>query len=172
MIYNLSASNEIDAIQEVEKLTISLRARLMEAFQLTYLVHSQEIEKPDDNGNWSNEIKIRKGNKIGVSISLNWKKSTYKQVEIVITESTKLGSYLLYGIGFPFMFIGAYMGANNIAPLDFLPGYKLAAGLGGAIAFIPGVIIATIIKGIILKKSKEENHQLQNQVTEIVQVVF
>ncbi|GAA5082585.1 hypothetical protein GCM10023210_00090 [Chryseobacterium ginsengisoli] len=44
--------------------------------------------------------------------------------------------------------------------MAFLPGYKIAAGLGGLIGLIPGAIIAYVLKSILLKNEKEENKQL------------
>lgn len=168
MKHKLNATNPTDAIIELEKITNTIIKNIIDEFEPTFLVHSEIANKSDDNGNLLNEIKIRKGTKIGANIGINWKDKDYNQINIEITESTKLGTYLLYGIGFPFMFLGAYMGANDIAPLDFLPGYKLAAGLGGAIAFIPGVIISTILKSFLLKKYKEENKMLENKVKAVI----
>ncbi|WP_109097941.1 hypothetical protein [Aquimarina sp. AU58] len=162
MVYKLNTEDVNAAKEEIKEFVSGLAAKLDNDFGNEYIISlGKDTEIEDD---WSYDIKIRKGNKIGASLSLNWKKQHFRDLNIEVSESTKIGSFLMYGIAFPFMFIGAYMGANHIAPLDFLPGYKLAGALGGIIAFIPGIILTTLIKSIILKKYKEENVSLMKKV--------
>lgn len=162
MIYKLNTKDVSAAKEEIKELVSGLAARLNNDFGNEYIISLGKDTKIEDD--WAYDIKIRKGNKIGASLSLNWKKEHFNNLNIEVSESTKIGNYLMYGIAFPFMFVGAYMGANHIAPLDFLPGYKLAGGLGGVIAFIPGIILTTLIKSIVLKKHKEENESLKKEV--------
>ncbi|WP_159025818.1 hypothetical protein [Aquimarina sp. Aq78] len=162
MVYKLNIKEVSAAKEEIKKFISGLGAKLNNDFGNEYIVSlGKDTEIEDD---WSYDIKIRKGNKIGASLSLNWKKQHFNDLNIEVSESTKIGGFLMYGIVFPFMFVGAYMGANRIAPLDFLPGYKLAGALGGVIAFVPGMILMTLIKSIILKKYKEENETLRKKV--------
>jgi hypothetical protein len=60
------------------------------------------------------------------------------------------------------------MGYNDIAPLAFLPGQKIAGGLGALIALIPGFIVVSIVKSIVLNKEKSQNAQLVNDVRQLI----
>ncbi|EZH72613.1 hypothetical protein ATO12_20980 [Aquimarina atlantica] len=170
MVYKLNAEDVNAAKEEIKEYVSGLAARLDNDFGDEYIVSlGKDTEIEDD---WSYDIKIRKGNKVGASLSLHWKKQHFNDLNIEVSESTKIGSFLMYVIVFPFMLIGAYMGANHIAPLDFLPGYKLAGALGGVIALIPGIILTTLIKSVILRKYKEENASLMKKALSITGNTF
>lgn len=117
---------------------------------------------------WTHQIKVRKGNKIGAEVEFKWEKSKPEVVKLEVTESSKLGSQVMLSTLAIFVITGALMGFNKIAPLAFLPGYKIAAILGGFIFLIPALIIATILKSILLKGEKAQNAQLVNEVTQLV----
>lgn len=170
MRYQLKSKETPEVIQELLEMTKTLVQDVEKSYDTKYQVFSGEIEVPEDK--WSHEIKIRKGNKIGVGIELSWEKENPSDVEIEVKESTKIGNRILYGVSIPFMLIGAYMAVNRIAPLDFLPGYKIAGGLGGVIAFIPGIIIAVVIKSFVLKKYKEENKELEEKTEGLMASLF
>ena len=163
IIYKLDKGN--DNIEMVlQEATNSLISKLKKEIGEEYKISSDEFESPDKD--WSHEIKIRKGNKIGADIGLRWEnKST---LEIDINKSSKIGSIITYGVSIPLMVIGAYMGYNNIAPLAFLPGSKIAAGLGGLISLIPSFIIINILKSLLLKEVKEEANQLVINIRKIL----
>jgi len=113
---------------------------------------------------WSHEIKVRKGNKIGAEVSFNWKESQPDIIELEVSESSKFGWQLTIIILFIFLAMGSYLGYNNMEPLAFLPGKKLAGGLGALIALIPGLIILSIAKSVLMKNEKEINANLVDEV--------
>lgn len=170
MVYELKAKDVNTAKEEIKEFVFGLTTKLNNGFGNEYIISLGKDTKIEDE--WTYEIKIRKGNKIGTSVSLNWEKKSFSNLKIEVSESTKIGVFLIYGIVFPFMFVGAYMGANHIAPLDFLPGYKLAGGLGGLITGILGMILTSFLKTVILKKYKEENENLQKRVLSITDNIF
>lgn len=120
-----------------------------------------EVEK-----DWSHEIKVRKGSKIGAEVSFKWEESKPDFIELEVDESSKFGWQLTYGILLIFLAAGAYIGYNNMEPLAFLPGKKLAGGLGALIALIPGLILLSIAKSILMKNEKIQNAQLVREVAQ------
>ncbi|RZJ70282.1 hypothetical protein [Flavobacterium sp.] len=155
-----------DSTTALLKLSNDLKNKLAARFGNQYEVSSGDFTKPEKD--WSHEIKIRKGSKVGASVDLKWEKSKREIVKVDVDESTKLGTMITLGVLVPLLLIGAYMGYNNIAPLDFLPGRKIAGGLGGLIALIPGLIIVFVLKSALLKGEKAENAQLVASVKEAV----
>lgn len=140
--------------------------QLTSRFGSEYNVTANEFGTFDKD--WSHEIKVRKGNKIGAEVGFKWEKSQPEIIQLEVDESSKMGSQITYGILFPFVIIGAYLGYNDMAPLAFLPGHKIAGGLGGLIAIIPGLIVVSIVKSMLLKKEKEINAQLVKEVRQLV----
>jgi len=116
---------------------------------------------------WTHEIKIRKGDKVGAEVTLKWEKSNPSELLIDVDESSKMGSMITYGVLFPFGAIGAYLAYNDMEPLAFLPGHKIAGGLGGLIALIPGLLVVYVLKSLLLKNEKEENKQLVIDVIKV-----
>lgn len=135
-----------------------LMTKLKNQFGGSYSVTADEFASVDKD--WTHNIKIRKGNKIGAEVTLKWENTNPSALLVEVDESSKMGSIITYGGMILFMAVGAYMGGNHIEPLAFLPGIKIAAGLGGLIGLIPGFIIASILKSVLLKNEKEENKQL------------
>lgn len=86
-------------------------------------------------------------------------------MELEVDESSKFGWQLTFGILLTFLAAGAYIGYNNIEPLAFLPGKKLAGGLGALIALIPGLILLSIAKSVLMKNEKPQNVQLVRDIT-------
>ncbi len=119
---------------------------------------------PDVDKDWTHDIKVRKGNKIGAEVTIKWQKTNAKVVTLDVTDSSKLGNQITFITLIIFLAVGGYMGYNGIEPLAFLPGKKIAGGLGGLIALIPGFIIVAILKSILLKNEKALNAKLVNEV--------
>ena len=141
-------------------------AHLKSKFGSNYEVTSSEFGAVEKD--WSHEIKVRKGNKIGAEVSFKWEESQPEIIILEVDESSKFGLQLTYGILFIFLVTGAYMGYNGVSPLDFLPGKKLAGGLGALIALIPGLIVLSVAKSVFFKNEKAENTQLVNDVKQAV----
>lgn len=140
--------------------------QLKSRFGSEYNVTANEFGTFDKD--WSHEIKVRKGNKIGAEVGFKWEQSQPDIIQLEVDESSKMGSQITYGILLPFIIIGAYLAYNDMAPLAFLPGHKIAAGLGGLIAIIPGLIIVSIVKSVLLKKEKVLNAQLVQDVMQLI----
>jgi len=117
---------------------------------------------------WTHEIKVRKGNKIGAAVTLKWEQSKPETVALEVDNSSKMGSQITYGTLIVFILTGAYLAYNDMAPLAFLPGKKIAAGLGGLIFMVPGIILVVILKSILLKNEKQQNAQLVNEVRQFI----
>jgi len=116
---------------------------------------------------WSHEIKIRKGDKVGAAVTIKWVKTNPEVLTLSVDESSKMGSRILYGGLFSFMAIGAYLGYNHIGPFAALPGQKIATALSALIMAIPGIIVVYILKSMLLKNEKEENKQLVASVINV-----
>ena len=99
---------------------------------------------------------------------MKWEQSQPEIVTVEVDDSSKMGSWIMYGSMLSFSVVGAYLGYNNMAPLDFLPGKKLAAFLGVLIFLILGGIVAAILKGMLLKNEKEQNTQLVSEVRQLI----
>ncbi|AUP78540.1 hypothetical protein [Flavivirga eckloniae] len=167
IIYSLEHSENSDIESIIEKNSTILINKIEQRFHNGYEIKYSEPKVPEKD--WSHEIKIRKGNKIGVLIGLKWEKDTPYTFGIEITESSITGNMLTYGIIIPISLVGAYMGVNDIEPLTFLPGNrKLAAGLGGLIGLIPGGIMVYVIKSIFMKKEKKESSELIREIIEVI----
>lgn len=160
IIYTLSNNGNTEAILKNE--ASALMTKLKNKFGSSYTVTAGEFGLFDKD--WTHEIKIRKGNKIGAEVTLKWDKTKPEVLSVEVDESSKMGSIITYGVLIFFIAIGAYMGGNHIEPLAFLPGYKMASGLGALIGLIPGGIVAYLLKSILLKNEKEENKQLVTNV--------
>lgn len=141
-------------------------AQLRSKYGSDYNVTANEFGLFDKD--WSHEIKIRKGGKIGAEVGFKWEESQPEILILEVDESSKMGALITYGVLVPFVIIGAYMGYNDIEPLTFLPGQKIAGGLGGLIALIPGLILAAIVKAIVLSKEKAQNIKLVNDVKQLI----
>lgn len=160
IMYTLKSGDDKETI--LKNTSSDLMAKLQNQFGSSYSVTADDFGLFDKD--WTHTIKIRKGNKIGAEVVLKWEKTNPSALLAEVDESSKMGSIIIYGGLILFMIIGAYMGGNHIEPLAFLPGYKIAAGLGGLIGLIPGAIIAFLLKSILLKNEKEENRQLVSKV--------
>lgn len=143
-----------------------VKAKLASRFSNAYDISADDFKAPEKD--WSHEIKLRKGDKIGASVDMKWEKSTPDTLVLEVSESSKLGSTITIGVLVPALLIGAYMGYNDIEPFDMLPGKRIAAVLAGLFMLIPGLIVVAILKSIMLKSAKDENAQLVREVTETV----
>lgn len=144
-----------------------IKAKLQARFGSSYTISDGDLADPDKN--WSHEIKVRQGNKIGAAVDLAWEKSAPGFVKLDVSESSKMGSTITYSFMLVFTLVGAYMGYNHIEPLAFLPGFKIAGGLGGLIGLVPGVILGSILKSVLLKGEKEQNAKLVQDVKAALQ---
>lgn len=165
IIYKIDPNaNRNTALQQASN---TIKATLQSKFGSSYAISADAFIEADKN--WSHEIQVRQGNKIGVAVGLKWEKSTPDTVLLDASESSKMGNMITYSVLLLFLAIGGYMGYNNIEPLAFLPGSKIAGGLGGLIALIPGIIVVFILKSILLKGEKEQNAKLVNEVKLVLQ---
>jgi hypothetical protein len=160
IIYTLDSNGDRETILK-EKAT-ALLTKLKNQFGSSHTVSAGEFGLFDKD--WTHEIKIRKGDKIGAEVTLKWEQNNPTILSIDVDESSKMGSMITYGVLLPFVLIGAYLGYNDMEPLAFLPGHKIAGGLGGLIAIIPGAIVVYLLKSMLLKNEKEENKQLVSDV--------
>lgn len=156
IIYTLENNGDRETILKNE--ASNVMTKLKNQFGSSYSVTEDEFGLVDKD--WTHRIKIRKGNKIGAEVTLKWEKTKPEVLSVEVDESSKMGSIITYGGMLLFMTAGAYMVGNHIEPLAFLPGTKIAAGLGGVIGLIPGFIIASLLKSVLLKNEKKENKQL------------
>lgn len=160
IIYTLDSNGDKET--NLKNVATTLMAKLKNQFGSTYTVSAGEFGLFDKD--WTHEIKIRKGDKIGAEVTLKWEEAKPTVLTIDVDESSKMGSMITYGVLLPFAIVGAYLGYNDMEPLTFLPGQKIAGGLGGLIALIPGLLIVYILKSLLLKNEKEENKQLVSDV--------
>lgn len=159
--------NGLDKQTALKNIATDILAKLKTKFGNEYVVTANDIAELDKD--WAHDIKVRKGNKIGAEVSFKWEKTNADIVTLEVENSSKLGSKITYITLFVFLMAGAYMGYNDITPLAFLPGQKIAAGLGGLIMLIPGLIVVSILKSILMKNEKEENKTLVNEVRQVIQ---
>lgn len=163
IIYPLESSGNKEAI--LKNTANDVMAKLQNRFGSSYSVTADDFGVFDKD--WTHRIKIRKGDKIGAEVVFKWEKSNPSSILVEVDESSKMGSMITYGSLLIFMGIGAYMGYADVEPLAFLPGSKIAAGLGGLIGAIPGAIVGYLLKSALMKNEKEENKQLVNDVINI-----
>lgn len=166
LIYKLenTGNNETALVKTVNDFT----AKLQRQFGAAYTVSSGTFTAPEKD--WTHEITIRQGNKIGASVDFKWEKSSPDVVKIDVDESSKLGSAITYGVLVPFLLVGAYLAYNDMEPLAFLPGKKIAGGLGGLIAAIPGIIVVVLLRKMLLKNVKGQNDRLIAEVRQALQI--
>jgi hypothetical protein len=164
IVYKLD--NTADTQTALKNVAAETLAKLKAKFGNEYIVTAGDLGEVEKN--WSHDIKVRKGNKIGAEVTLKWEQSQPEIVTVEVDDSSKMGSWIMYGSMLSFSVVGAYLGYNNMAPLDFLPGKKLAAFLGVLIFLILGGIVAAILKGMLLKNEKEQNTQLVNEVRQLI----
>ena len=160
--------NENNNVEEVLHTTANkILNKLKNEFGDRYEILSKKLGSPDEK--WSHDIKLRKGNKVGARLELNWENDSPTKFEIEIDESSILGSIITYSSLLTCLFLGAYLGRHNIWPLAFLPGGRISALLGILIAFVPGAIFMYILKGMIVKKEyREESIKLTDDIRKII----
>lgn len=166
IIYTLDNNGDRETI--LKNTATELLTKLKSKYGNTYTVSANDFGVFDKD--WTHEIKIRKGNKVGAEVTLKWEQVNPTTLTLEVDESSKMGSMITYGTLFPFAAIGAYLAYNDMAPLAFLPGQKVAGGLGGLIALIPGLIVVYILKSVLLKNEKEENQHLVSDVRKTIQL--
>jgi hypothetical protein len=116
-------------------------------------------------GDWQQTIKVRKGAQVGADVDLSWQGGPAK---LTTSTASKLGTALLVGIGLPAGAVGAYLGYNHIPPLAFLPGWRIAAALGGVMLLLAGMIVALVLDAALGRGHAAENEQLRRQVADVV----
>jgi hypothetical protein len=120
MIINVEISAGANNTETLKKAANDLINKLTSKFGNLYSISTEENTASTDQ-EWSQEIKIRKGAKVGATIRLKWEATSASVIKAEVDTDSKLGSIILYGVQIPFLIIGAYMGYHHIAPLDFLP---------------------------------------------------
>ncbi|MEY4925650.1 MAG: hypothetical protein RI894_86 [Bacteroidota bacterium] len=160
IVYNLVKNENIETVLKDTINTIT--TKLNQRFGSEYSVQTDDFTAPDDE--WSHEIKIRKGSKIGASVDLKWEKTAPHILKLEVDESSKVGSALTLGIVTPFLLLGGFLGYNHIAPLDFLPGYRIAAILGVFTMVVPAYLLVFLLKKLLLNNETAENDTLVNEV--------
>jgi hypothetical protein len=165
IIYTIDSNGDRETV--LKNKATEILTKLKSKFGDTYTVSANDFGAFDKD--WTHEIKIRKGNKVGAEVTLKWEQTTPTILTLEVDESSKMGSMITYGTLLPFTVIGAYLAYKDIEPLAFLPGQKIAAGLGGLIALIPGLIVVFLLKSMLLKNEKEENKQLVIDITTTIQ---
>ena len=136
--------------------------------------HTIKISDPDleNEDEWNRVIKVTNGAKIGASMDIRWDAHKPDKVQVEIDEKTKFGTIVFAACVAPLFFLGMYMGIEEIPPLDFLPGYKIAAILGGIILAIPGGILGAVLKSILMKKEAPVNKKLRADLVALVKKYF
>jgi hypothetical protein len=162
IILPLNLQGETKHEAAIQETVNQLIQHLKEIFGQSYEISYDKIEEIEKD--WSYEIRIRQGNKIGAAVDIKWPEDNPSVLEIEVDESSKLGMMILTGSGVSFMVIAVLMAINDIAPLAFLPGRRIAALLGGLIGLVLGMIIGLILKSLLLKGEKETNNKLTADV--------
>ncbi|MBD3583508.1 hypothetical protein [Flavobacterium selenitireducens] len=145
----------------------AIQSKLQTRFGSSYAVSAGDFTEAGND--WSHEIKIRQGSKIGAEVGLRWEKAIPDVLKLEVDESSKMGNRITYSVLFVFLAVGAYMGYNDIEPLAFLPGRKIASGLGALIALVPAIVLISILKSALLKGEKEQNAKLVREVRQVLQ---
>lgn len=143
-----------------------VRAKIEERFGKDFEIAEGPIASPEKR--WTHEIKIRRGNKIGAAIEFTWHHNAPSVLHLDAVGASKLGSVITYVVVTAFSVAGMFLAYNDIAPLAFLPGKKLAGGLGGALFMLPGAIGAYFLKQLALKGVRSENEQLLEEVRDFL----
>lgn len=165
IIYQINTSiNREIALKNIATETLE---KLQEKFANEYEIIPSEMAEVEKD--WAHDISIRKGKKIGAEVSLKWEKGNGEIVSVEVDESSKLGNQITYITLLVFILTGAYLAYNDMPPLEFLPGRRMAAGLGGLIFIIPAIPVLMILKSVFLKKEKEINAALVNEVKATLQ---
>lgn len=136
--------------------------------------HKIKISDPDEDAEdeWNRVISVSQGAKIGASLDLRWDARKPDRVKAEIDEKTRFGTIVYAVFVVPLFFLGAYMGAEDIDPLAFLPGYKIAAALGGIILAIPGAIVGAIVKPLLMRKEAPANKQMRADLVQLARDYF
>ena len=160
--YDLDIVGQVSPELALMEAASEIKEGLGKRFGNDYDITEGPIARPETT--WSHEIKIRKGNKIGAVVTLRWHNHTPAVIQLNAANSSKLGSLLSYVVIIGSSILGAVLAYNNVAPLGFLPGKTIAAGLGALLFLMPGVAITYISKKIIFKDVKKENEALLEEV--------
>lgn len=150
-------------LQEVSNSIIS---KLERKFGDNHEILCDTLKAP--NRIWTQEIKIKKGHRIGAMVDLRWETRVPSILKIEVEKFSKLESTITYTVSIVFLAIGCFMGANHIEPLDFLPDSILGVGFGGLLALIPGGLIIRILKSIFLRGADKASNKLVLDVRSLV----
>lgn len=152
-------------VELAKAILLGLRAK----FPAPYETAREENEKTDDR--LEVELSLRKGLPIGVSIKLLRDDEKPGTVGFGIEPSTKLAQYVTLGVTVPLMIACGVMGMGHIAPLDFLPGRRIAALLGALIGFVCALPIFMTLNYLLGRGSAPQNRQLVNEVATCVEEI-
>jgi len=170
-IITVQLAGDEHADQQLSKISEDLLSATRAAFTGGYTI---KISDPDEDKSdeWNREISVANGAKIGASMDIRWDARKPDKVQVEIDEKTRFGTIVFAACILPLLFLGIYMGAEDIPPLDFLPGYKIAAALGGIIMAIPGAILGAVVKPLLMKKEAPINKQLQDDLMALAKKYF
>ena len=167
LIYSLDSTSTSDVASLLSHSVDSITKLLKDNLNNDYEIISGKVDQPGDS--WTHTVKVRKGNSVGVAVELSWTNNNPGQLQVSVEESSKLGNIILWGAVVPFAAAGFYMGVEDIEPLAFLPGEKIAAALGALMGMTAGAIIGTIIKSLVIKKAdQKESDALVTTITSLL----
>jgi hypothetical protein len=139
-------------------LSSSVASEFQNRFKAPYEVSA--ADPTNNDGNWEQEVKIRQGVKVGAEVQLKWSRADPAFVTLDVSQNSKLDTYILLGVALPLSVLGAYLAYQDLPPLAFLPGRRLATGLGGVIGLLVGLPVVGVLRSIFGRKQKGENERL------------
>ena len=161
-------STQIAVREGVPALTAELAARFKERFPSPFEV---TVDDPTlHQGTWSQEVFVRKGSTVGAQVELKWE-ANVPTVTAIVTQNSKRDTQITMGVLLPLGILGAYLAYNDVGPLEFLPGKKIAATLGILIGLISGLPIVFGLRSLVGRNDKPENEKLLATVHGLVQEV-
>jgi hypothetical protein len=142
----------------VTALSASIASGAHAHFQPPYEVSVDEATM--NGGDWRQNVTVRRGTGVGAEVAVTWSKVTSRVVKLDVRQNSKLDTYVFLGVGLPFILVGACMAYFHVPPLHFLPGRKLATGLGGFIGLVASWPLIAVLQSILGREEKNENERL------------
>jgi hypothetical protein len=146
----------------VTDLSQSLTSGLRDRFTAPYQV---AVEDPlTRDGDWEQALSVREGAKVGAEVQLKWSGADPAVITIDVSQNSKLDSYILLAVTMPLLFVGGYMGHQDVPPLEFLPGRKLATALGVLIGLLVALPIVALLRSALGRDAQTQNERLVTTV--------
>ena len=161
----LAAIGTTARLQELRELFDKLERTVNERFGDHYEIKAGDESQSD--GEWSRQLKIRQGFKIGSSIELKADLENDKEGTVMVDESSKLENWLYAGILLPSVLFGIHATRQDIGFFAFFPGKKLGAILGGLLMVIPGAMLALAVKKIVMRSVEPKIEKLIEKVNQV-----